>query len=195
MNPAPTTGDALIVVDVQKDFLPGGSLAVPRGDEVIPVLNRYISLFQGRGLPVFVTRDWHPPEHCSFQAQGGPWPPHCVAATAGAEFASNLDIPAGAPVISKGTERRKDAYSGFEGTDLDRRLEELGVTRVFVGGLATDYCVLNTVRDALACGLRVVLLRDACRAVNVQARDGVRAEREMERLGALPAEFTAVSAH
>lgn len=195
LNPAPTTGDALIVVDVQKDFLPGGRLAVPHGDEVIPVLNRYISLFQGRGLPVFLTRDWHPPEHCSFQAQGGPWPPHCVASTAGAEFASTLDIPAGTPVISKGTERRRDAYSGFEGTDLDRRLEKLGVSRVFVGGLATDYCVLNTVRDALAGGLRVVLLRDACRAVNVQARDGVRAEREMERLGALPAEFAAVSAH
>ncbi|MBK9130824.1 MAG: isochorismatase family protein [Gammaproteobacteria bacterium] len=195
MNPAPTTGDALIVVDVQKDFLPGGRLAVPHGDEVIPVLNRYISLFQGRGLPVFLTRDWHPPEHCSFQSRGGPWPSHCVAATAGAEFASTLDIPTGTPVISKGTERGKDAYSGFEGTDLDRRLEKLGVSRVFVGGLATDYCVLNTVRDALAGGLRVVLLRDACRAVNVQARDGVRAEREMERLGALPAEFAVVSAH
>ncbi|MCC6207626.1 MAG: nicotinamidase [Gammaproteobacteria bacterium] len=194
-NPAPTTGDALIVVDVQNDFLPGGSLAVSLGDEVIPVLNRYITLFHGRGLPVFLTRDWHPPEHCSFKAQGGPWPPHCVADTPGAEFSPSLDIPAGTPVISKGTARRKDAYSGFEGTDLDHRLQELGITRVFVGGLATDYCVLNTVRDALSGGLRVVLLRDACRAVNVQDQDGARAEQEMKRLGALSVEFPAVSAH
>jgi nicotinamidase/pyrazinamidase len=190
----PAAGDALILVDVQNDFLPGGSLAVPHGDEVIPVLNRYLALFQSRGLPVFATRDWHPEDHCSFKPQGGPWPPHCIAGTRGAEFAGALELPEQAPVISKGTLRRKDAYSGFEGTDLGRRLEQLGITRVYVGGLATDYCVLNTVKDARAAGLRVVLLRDACRAVNVQPQDGTRAEREMERLDTVAAEYDAVAA-
>jgi nicotinamidase/pyrazinamidase len=187
-------GDALIVVDVQNDFLPGGSLAVPHGDEVVPVLNRYIELFQSRGLPVFATRDWHPGDHCSFQPQGGPWPPHCISGTRGAEFAPGLEISKQVPVISKGTTREKDAYSAFEGTDLGRRLERLGITRVYVGGLATDYCVLNTVRDARALGLSVFLLRDACRAVNVQPRDGERAEQEMIRLGAVAVDLASLAA-
>jgi nicotinamidase/pyrazinamidase len=191
---APAEGDALIIVDVQNDFLPGGSLAVPRGDEVVPALNRYLALFQSRGLPVFATRDWHPEDHCSFKPQGGPWPPHCIVGTRGAEFAVALELPPHAPVISKATLRWKDAYSGFEGTDLARRLKQLGVSRVYVGGLATDYCVLNTVKDARAAGLRVILLRDACRAVNVQPQDGTQAEREMERLGAIPADYDAVAA-
>lgn len=188
----PAAGDALIIVDVQNDFLPGGALAVARGDEVVPVLNRYIALFQSRGLPLFATRDWHPKDHCSFKAQGGPWPPHCIAGTRGAEFAPGLGPSVETPVISKAITSSKDAYSGFEGTDLGRRLKQLGVTRIFVGGLATDYCVLNTVKDARAAGLRVVLLHDACRAVNVQPQDGAQAEREMERLGAIPADYDTV---
>jgi len=191
---APAAGDALVIVDVQNDFLPGGSLAVPRGDEAVPALNRYLALFESRGVPVFATRDWHPEDHCSFKPQGGPWPPHCIAGTHGAEFTKALEIPPHVPVISKATLRSKDAYSGFEGTDLGRRIRQLGVTRVYIGGLATDYCVLNTVKDARAAGLRVVLLRDACRAVNVQPMDGTLAEREMERLGATPAEYDAVAA-
>ena len=178
------TVDALIAVDVQNDFLPGGSLAVPEGDAVVPALNRYLAAFGARALPVFATRDWHPPKHCSFKAQGGIWPPHCVAATRGAEFARALALPQSAVVISKAAAPEADAYSGFGGTDLAARLRASGVTRLFIGGLATDYCVLNTVRDALAGGFEVLLLADAIRAVEVKAGDGARALEEMQRLGA-----------
>jgi len=179
-------GDALIVVDVQNDFLPGGSLAVPDGNAVIAALNDYIARFVDKGLPVFATRDWHPTDHCSFKAQGGIWPPHCVAGTKGAEFAPDLTLPSTVVVVSKAAEQGKDAYSGFEGTDLAERLRALGVTRVFVGGLATDYCVLQTVKDALREQLQVVVLHDAIRAVNVHPADGANAEQEMAQLGAQP---------
>ncbi len=168
-------GDALIAVDVQNDFLPGGSLAVPQGDAVVAPLNRYAAVFAVGGLPIYATRDWHPINHCSFKAQGGPWPPHSVADTNGAAFAPGLKLPAQTTVISKATTADKDAYSGFEGTDLDARLRAQGVKRVFVGGLATDYCVLNTVRDARKLGYDVMLLTDAIRAVNVKPDDGKRA--------------------
>jgi len=187
-------GDALILVDVQLDFLPGGSLAVPRGDEVVPALNRYIAVFRGLTLPVVATRDWHPPDHCSFKAQGGPWPPHCVAGSAGAHFATLLDLPCEAHIVSKATSRDRDAYSGFEGTGLDDWLRRAGVSRVFVGGLATDYCVLNTVRDALRFGYATFLLLDAVRAVDVAAGDGARAIDEMRRLGAMAIEYGQVAA-
>jgi nicotinamidase/pyrazinamidase len=180
----PRPGDALLVVDVQNDFLPGGSLAVARGDEVVPALNQYIGAFEAQGLPVYATRDWHPERHCSFRAQGGPWPPHCVANTRGAEFAAALRLPPSATVISKATTPDEDAYSGFQGTDLDSRLRAAGIRQLFVGGLATDYCVLNTVRDALRLGYEVFLLSDAIRAVDVQAGDGLKAEEEMAKLGA-----------
>jgi len=180
----PHPGDALILVDVQNDFLPGGSLAVPQGDAVIPALNRAIAAMQARGLPVFATRDWHPADHCSFQAQGGPWPPHCVAASPGAEFAPALKLPSDAAIISKATRADTDAYSGFQGTELDRLLRERGVKHLFVGGLATDYCVLNTVQDALKLGYQVFLLEDAVRAVDVQPGDGTRALAQMEERGA-----------
>jgi len=180
----PGVGDALLVVDVQNDFLPGGSLAVPRGDEVVPVLNRCLALFSQRSLPIYASRDWHPPDHCSFRAQGGPWPPHCMADTYGAEFAGNLDLPADAVIISKADTPEKDAYSAFEGTDLGLCLKAVDVRRLFVGGLATDYCVLNTVKDALALGYAVVLLADAVRAVEVTPGDGEKAMMEMRTLGA-----------
>ncbi len=177
-------GDALIAVDVQNDFLPGGSLAVPQGDAVVSAINRYLAAFAARALPVFATRDWHPPNHCSFQAQGGIWPAHCVAATRGAEFASDLALPRAAVIISKAATPGVDAYSGFGGTDLAARLRAVGATRLYIGGLATDYCVLNTVRDALADGFGVLLLADAIRAVDVKAGDGARAQHEMQQLGA-----------
>lgn len=189
-----TAGDALIVVDVQNDFLPGGSLAVPQGNEVIAVLNRYIAAFHARELPIFATRDWHPPDHCSFLQQGGPWPPHCVADTPGAAFSAALELPPDAHIISKATTLTKDAYSGFEGTRLNELLQYAGSRRVFVGGLATDYCVLNTVRDALLHNYPTFLLEDAMRAVNVQAHDGLRAQEEMVRLGAVPIQFAAILA-
>jgi nicotinamidase/pyrazinamidase len=168
-------GDALIIVDLQNDFLPGGALAVPGGDQVLHPLNRLIGKFTGKNLPVFATRDWHPEQHVSFQAQGGTWPPHCVRNTSGAEFSPDLKLPPGATVISKATSADQDAYSGFEGTDLHDRLQKLGVERVFVGGLATDYCVLNTVKDALKSGYRVFFLADASRAVNMNPQDGDKA--------------------
>ena len=179
-------GDALVIVDVQNDFLPGGALPVPQGDEVVPVLNEYIHRFRQAGLPIVATRDWHPPDHCSFQAQGGPWPAHCVQGTPGADFAPGLELPDEALVVSKATESDQEAYSGFQGTDLDARLREMGVRRLFVGGLATDYCVKQTVLDALRLGYQVYLLTDAIRAVDVHPGDGEAAINEMRRAGALP---------
>jgi nicotinamidase/pyrazinamidase len=192
MNITLHSGDALIVVDVQNDFLPGGALAVPRGDGVVPVLNQYVARFGAQRLPIFATRDWHPANHCSFGAQGGPWPPHCVADTAGAGFARELQLPRETVVISKATTADRDAYSGFAGTDLAQRLRALNVTRVFVGGLATDYCVLNTVLDALKNGFETVLLTDAIRAVNVRSDDGVKAEETMQRAGAKSARLNSI---
>jgi len=187
----PRPRDALLIVDVQNDFLPGGSLAVPRGDEVVAVLNRYLQLFAA--LPVYATRDWHPEHHCSFRAQGGPWPPHCVSNTSGATFAAALQLPPDAVIISKATTVEQDAYSGFQGTDLDDRLRAADIRRLFIGGLATDYCVLNTVRDALRLGYRVLLM-DAIRAVDVQPGDGLRAIDEMIGLGARRITVEGVSA-
>lgn len=178
--------DALLIVDLQKDFLPGGALAVAGGDAVIPVLNEYLHRFQAKGLPVFLTRDWHPPNHCSFRAQGGPWPPHCVAGSAGALPPEELKAPASAVIVYKAIDPDQDAYSGFQQTALHRHLRATGVRRLFVGGLATDFCVLNTVKDARALGYDVCLLMDGIKAVNLNPEDGRRAEEEMVRLGAIP---------
>jgi nicotinamidase/pyrazinamidase len=179
-------GDALIIVDVQNDFLPGGALAVPQGAAIMAPLGLYAQRFDRHALPVFATRDWHPPDHCSFREQGGPWPPHCVAGTAGAELAATLETPRDATLVSKGTSPHADAYSGFEGTDLLQQLQELRVQRVFVGGLATDYCVKATTLDARAAGFEVFVLTDAIRAVDVHPGDGERALADMERHGVRP---------
>jgi nicotinamidase/pyrazinamidase len=184
-----TKTDALVLVDVQCDFLPGGALAVPGGDAVVPVLNHYIALARERGVPIFATRDWHPANHCSFEAHGGPWPPHCMSDTAGAQFAPELELPADAHIVSKATMPSPDSYSGFGGTTLAADLRERGVERLLIGGLATDYCVLNTVLDAIREGFEVVLLTDAIRAVNVDASDGERAEARMRSAGAQPARY------
>jgi nicotinamidase/pyrazinamidase len=185
------TGDALLVVDVQNDFLPGGALAVPDGGAVVAVVNEYLRRFGERGLPVYATRDWHPAEHCSFRSSGGSWPRHCVAGSAGAAFAPDLALPSDATVISKGTAADHDAYSGFAGTDLDQRLRQAGIRRLFVAGLATDYCVLNTVQDALALGYSTVVLLDAVRAVDVKPGDGDAAIAQMLALGASSARLAA----
>lgn len=187
-------GDALIVADVQNDFLPGGSLAVPLGDEIIPLLNRYIERFHAHGLPIFAIRDWHPPDHCSFLQQGGPWPPHCIAATLGAAFPAALKLPSDTRIISKATSREQDAYSGFAGTQLDALLQACNVRRVFVGGVTTEYCVLNTVKDALQHHYTVFILVDAVRALNMTAGDGPQALETMAHLGAVPLHFEALSA-
>ncbi len=190
----PRSGDALVVVDVQNDFLPGGALGVPHGDEILEPLNGYVALFRERGLPIVATRDWHPPDHCSFAAQGGPWPVHCVAGSEGAELASALVLPEATIEIRKASTVDKDAYSGFDGTDLAARLRALGVRRVFVAGLATDYCVLHTVLDALGERLETVVLEDAVRAVDVEAQDGVRAIARMRDEGATVASRGSVGA-
>ena len=177
--------DALIVVDVQRDFLPGGALGVPDGDAVVESLNRCMARFSDADAAVYATRDWHPPEHCSFESQGGTWPPHCVAGTAGAEFAPGLRLPADYVLISKGTRTERDAYSGFDGTDLAQRLRDRGTKRVWVGGLATDYCVRATVLDALREGLEAHVLAEAIRAVEVEPGDGQRAIEDMRAAGAI----------
>lgn len=177
-------GDVLLVVDVQYDFLSGGALGVARGNEIIPVLNRCIALFATKKLPVYASRDWHPPDHLSFHAQGGPWPVHCVANTHGAEFSPDLKLPPDTMIVNKADTRDREAYSVFSSTDFDRRLKLAGVRRIFIGGLATDYCVLNTAKDAHALGYEFFVLTDAVRAVDVQPGDGERALAEMRRVGA-----------
>lgn len=191
---SPHTGDALVIVDLQRDFLPGGALGVAQGDAVVGAMNEYLAFFAANHLPVFATRDWHPTNHCSFVAQGGPWPPHCIAGSPGAAFADGLRLPAGTKVISKATTAERDAYSGFDGTDLQALLRQAQVKRVFVGGLATDYCVRQTVKDACALGFTVLLLRDAIAAVNAQLGDGDRAIQEMQAAGATLTDRNAVLA-
>lgn len=181
---APGPHDALLVVDLQNDFV-SGALAVAHASEVIAPVNRAIDAFASRGLPVFASRDWHPPDHCSFRARGGIWPVHCVAGTAGAEFVAGLRLAPHTVLIEKATERDVEAYSALSGTRLGDELQARGVTRLFVAGLATDYCVLNTVRDAVARGVHPVVLIDGCRAVNLRPTDGAEAEAEMHRLGAV----------
>jgi len=168
--------DALIVVDVQRDFCPGGALAVPRGDEVVPVINRLLVVTDWLTV---ATRDWHPADHCSFRAQGGIWPPHCVAGTDGAAFHPALDRARIHHVVSKAVTRDSEAYSGFQGTDLAALLALRGIRRAFVCGLATDYCVKATALDARRAGLDVVVFEDAIRGVEVKPGDCVKAIDEM----------------
>jgi nicotinamidase/pyrazinamidase len=172
--------EALIVVDVQNDFCPGGALAVPGGDEVVPLVNELAT----RADLVIATRDWHPPDHGSFAAQGGPWPVHCVAGTQGADLHPGLDRSAIDELIDKGQAPDTDGYSGFEGTRLERLLRERGVERVRVAGLALDYCVKNTALDALHAGFSVIVERAATRAVEVEPGDGERAVAELRAAGA-----------
>src|SRR5262252_5560825 len=175
---------ALIVVDVQNDFCPGGALAVKRGDEVVAPLNKLISEFLDRGEPVFKTRDWHPAKTKHFALYGGTWPIHCVEGTRGAEFHQDLSDDPRATVVSKGMDESADGYSGFDGTNLARLLRDEAVREVWVGGLATDYCVKHTVIDALQEGFAVKALADAMRAVNVNPDDGAKAIAEMRDAGA-----------
>lgn len=179
-------GDALLIVDLQNDFLPGGSLGVPQGDLVIDPINTLIALYSSRGLPVYASRDWHPNDHCSFAAQGGPWPPHCVADTPGAAFSQALNLPQDAIVISKAATSQEDAYSAFNGTGLARSMLADGITRVTVCGLATDYCVLNTVLDGIDAGFEILLALEGTRAVEVTPGDGDRAIARMLSRGAVP---------
>jgi nicotinamidase/pyrazinamidase len=174
--------DALIVVDVQNDFLPGGALAVPQGDKVILSLNQYIALFLSQRLPIYASRDWHPANHCSFKAQGGPWPNHCVVGTPGAAFSFQLRLPPYTQIISKAITPEQDAYSAFLGTPLQQQLLSQGVKRLFIGGLATDYCVKSTITDALAAGFEVFILTDAIAGISTE--DSQQAIRQLLQKGA-----------
>jgi nicotinamidase/pyrazinamidase len=178
---------ALLLVDVQNDFCSGGALAVPDGDLVIPVLNRLIEHFESIGRPVYASRDWHPSDTTHFRAFGGPWPAHCIAGSLGASFNPSLRLPADAIVISKGQDRRDDGYSAFEGTTGDGRgiqadLRARGISELYVGGLATDYCVRASVLDARRAGFLVTVLTDGIAGIG---RDDVtRALDEMRHAGA-----------
>ncbi len=174
---------ALIIVDVQNDFCPGGSLAVEHGDEVVAPLNKLTREFLDRGEPVYKTRDWHPAQTKHFQIYGGIWPVHCVQGTHGAEFHPDLNDDPRITIISKGFDESADGYSGFDGTNLATLLREEGVEEVWVGGLATDYCVKHTVLDARKEGFEVKALADAMRAVNLKADDGAKALEEMRDAG------------
>lgn len=173
--------DALVVVDVQNTFCPGGTLPVPDGDAVVAPINRVMPLFDGR---VWATQDWHPADHISFAGRGGPWPPHAVQNTDDAALHAGLDRSKIGRVVRKGTTSERDAYSGFSGTDLADQLRAAGIERVFVAGLATDYCVKATALDAKAAGFEVAVLTDASRAVDVVPGDGDRALAEMAAAGA-----------
>ena len=174
---------ALIVVDVQNDFCPGGTLAVAQGDEVVEPLNLLIDKFLAKGTPIFKTRDWHPPTTKHFEEYGGVWPVHCVQNTKGAEFHPRLRDDPRIHIISKGL-GDTDCYSGFDETDLADQLRLNGVEEVFIGGLTTDYCVKTTALDALKNGFSVKVLRDAIKPVNLQPGDGDRAIEEMLAAGA-----------
>ena len=180
---------ALIVVDMQNDFCPGGALAVPNGDRVVPVINDYARRFGTAGLPIFASRDWHPRETTHFVSGGGAWPPHCVGGERGAEFHPDLHLPGTTRVVSKGQGATEDAYSAFQARDesgalLPDLLRQAGADIVCVGGLATDYCVKATVLDALRSGFRATLLVDASRGVNVVPGDSEEAIAEMVGAGA-----------
>jgi len=175
-------GDCLVVVDMQEDFMEDGSLPVEGARALVEPLNEVIELFGKNCLPIVFSRDWHPEDHCSFKSQGGQWPEHCVQNSTGAMFSRGLHLPDDAIVVSKGTSREKDAYSAFKGTNLSEKLREKGVKRIFVGGVATDYCVRETVLDGLNLGFRVFLLTDCTAPVTVEG--GRKAQREMEQAGA-----------
>ena len=177
-----------MLVDPQNDFCPGGALAVVDGDLVMPVLTAWAAAADQAGVPMFVSRDWHPPRTTHFKAYGGVWPPHCVIGTHGAEFHADLTLPASAVVVSKGMGENEDAYSAFQARDTAERrlatlLGERGVTHLFVMGLATDYCVKASALAGLENGLRITVVADGIRAVNLQPDDGQKAIDDMRQAG------------
>lgn len=180
---------ALVIIDTQNDFCPGGALPVPEGDKVVPVLNKYIEKFQKAGLSIYASRDWHPEKTKHFKAFGGLWPPHCVQGTKGAEFHPGLKLPKETIILTKGEDPNEDSYSGFQAHDSEKKtfassLRKNRIRHLYVGGLATDYCVKATVLDALKEGFKVTVLIDAIRGVDVKPGDSTNALKEMEKSGA-----------
>ena len=183
----PDSKSALHVTDIQNDFCPGGALGVPGADAIIPIVNDYIRFFHRQGFPVIASRDWHPPNHCSFKEQNGIWPVHCVQGSWGGQFHPKLVMALGVIILSRATDPKREAYSAFEGTPLDERLRNLGTETLFVTGLATDYCVRNTVLDACKLGYRVLVLEDAIRGLDATPGDCERAMHDMRAVGAITA--------
>ena len=177
------TGDALLLIDVQKCFCPGGSLAVEGGDEVVPILNRWIESARENGIPIYVSRDFHPKNHVSFEKQGGDWPPHCIQDTDDARFHPGLQFPADGVKVTKGVHLAKDQNSAFDRTGLAELLRMQGVQRLWVGGLARDVCVLESVLDARREGFEVVVIKEGTRPVDPE--EGRKAIAAMEEAGAV----------
>ena len=193
-TPKPQSGDlqpdkqsALILVHLQNDFFPGGSLSVQNGDHILPQVNQYIGYFQHQQAAIMATRDWHPSNHCSFQEAGGPWAPHCVQGSRGAQFHANLHLPTGSLIISGATNPNKEVHSGFDGTSLADYLEDRNVTTVYIVGLATEHWIKQTALDGIKLGLRVVVLEDAICGVNLKPDDSEQALQEMATAGAIRA--------
>lgn len=180
-TPEFTHSDALLVVDVQLDFCPGGALPIEHGDEVVSVLNEWVEAAAGAGAPVYFSRDWHPRTHLSFREQGGEWPPHCIQDTDGASFHPDLVVPGDAVVVTKGTRFDQDQYSAFDQTGLAVELKRRGVKRLWIGGLALDVCVRATALDAEKEGFGVSLILGATRPVTPEG--GTNAVEEMRRSG------------
>jgi nicotinamidase/pyrazinamidase len=180
---------ALLVVDVQNDFCPGGALPVSGGDKVVPVLNKYIKLFSQKKLPIFFSRDWHPKKTAHFKKFGGPWPAHCVQKTPGARFHPQLNIPEEGIILSKGLGPDEDSYSAFQARDekgqsLTHFLTDFGIEVLYIGGLATDYCVKFSALDAAKNGLKVKILTDAIKGVDLKPGDSKDAVAVMMKAGA-----------
>jgi len=180
---------ALLVVDAQNDFCPGGALGIPQADKIIPTINKYIKAFAKKKLPIFATRDWHPARTKHFKDFGGIWPVHCIQNTPGAAFHPALRLPKEAFLLYKGMDPQKDSYSAFHAQDLrglefDKILKIMGVRELYIAGLATDYCVKFTTHDALRHGFKVKILVDAIQGVNLKAGDSENAIRGMLKAGA-----------
>jgi nicotinamidase/pyrazinamidase len=179
---------ALLIVDVQNDFCPGGALGIKDGNKIIPAINKYIKIFASKKLPVFASRDWHPKKTAHFKKFGGVWPVHCVQGTKGAEFHPKLKLPKEVILLYKGMDPEKDSYSAFQAQDqngmsLPNFLRILGIKELYIAGLATDYCVKFTTHDAIKEGFKVKILLDAIKGVNLKPNGSENVIREMVRIG------------
>jgi nicotinamidase/pyrazinamidase len=186
---------ALLIVDVQNDFCPGGALGVPEGDKIISAINKYIKIFAKKKLPVFATRDWHPVRTKHFKDFGGIWPVHCVQNTRGAQFHPDLKLPKNVILLYKGMDSEKDSYSSFQAEDisgmgLPKLLKIQGINELYIAGLATDYCVKYTSVDALKHGFKVNILMDAIKGVNLKPKDSQNAIKKITKMGAKKIKFS-----
>ncbi len=188
--PILSSKDVLIITDMQKDFLPGGALPIKEGDLLLPVINEYITIFKSTKAKIIASRDWHPPNHMSFIQHGGPWSPHCVQGSEGAQFHPGLKLPDDVFVVSKATDPKREAYSVFDDTGLNEQLTVWGITRIFICGVATDYCIVNSTLDARKLGFDVVVLSDGTRGLDVKPGDVDEAFQTMADVGSMQATLT-----